>query len=205
MARSKKLEKNLQKVQDMLDDNHSRKLVVGAHSVGGSETRQVGDTWIDSDGYEWEQKEGFQVKKSSLPAKGIADKCSDCNSFIVKSWDKDVYKANGRCYYCQIDYEAQFGRKIVDGSNPFEEFQNGSKNRNDLSKEEQKDFLDTNLDAQTKYKIGRIENYMEGLKEEEKIWKEEIDKEKVFDKSVANALANSEIDTTNVKLKNNTK
>ena len=34
---------------------------------------------------------------------------------------------------------------------------------------------------------------------------EEQNKEKVFDKSVANALANSEIDTTNVKLKNNTK
>ena len=27
------------------------------------EHRKVGDKWIDSDGYEWEQKEGFRVKK----------------------------------------------------------------------------------------------------------------------------------------------
>ena len=50
----------------------------------------------------------------------------------------------------------------------------------------------------------RFEKYIDGWKKDEKIWKKELDEEKVFDKSVANALANSEIDTTNVKLKNNT-
>ena len=53
-------------------------------------------------------------------------------------------------------------------------------------------------------KVKAIDTKINSVKEEEKIWKEEIDKEKVFDKSVANALANSEIDTTNVKLTNKT-
>ena len=25
----------------------------------------------------------------------------------MKKWDKDTHKADGRCYYCQIDFEAE--------------------------------------------------------------------------------------------------
>ena len=205
MARSEKLEKNLAKVQDMLDGNHNKKLQIG-YGDKAEEVRKVGDTWFDSDGYEWEQKEGFKVKKSSLPAKGIADTCPDCKSYVTKAWDKDSYKHNGRCYYCQIDYEAQYSRHAVDvGKDVFEDFKNGKKDWNNFSDEQKQEFLDKNLDGQTKYKIERVEGYIKGLKEDEKLWKKEMDEsnDKVFDKSVANALANSEIDTTNVKLKNN--
>ena len=58
------------------------------------------------------------------------------------------------------------------------------------------------MDKHTKYVIERSENYVEGWMKENKIFIEEQNKEKVFDKSVANTLANNEIDTTNVKLKN---
>ena len=52
-----------------------------------------------------------------------------------------------------------------------------------------------------------MENYVAGFKKEEEIWKKETEEgnEKLFDKSVANALANAEIDTTTVQLKKNTK
>ena len=205
MARSQKLEKNLAKVQDMLDGNHKKKLQVG-YGDTPEPIRKVGDTWTDSDGYEWEQKEGFKVKKSSLPAKGIGDECPDCKSLVLKPWDKDSYKHNGRCYYCQIDYEAQYSRNMVDVSrDPFDDFKTGKLKWNDLSDEQKQKFLDDNLDGQTKYKIERMESYVKGFKEEEKIWKKEIEEsnDKVFDKSVANALANENIDSTNVKLKNN--
>ena len=206
MARSEKLEKNLSKVQDMLDGNHNRKLQVGYGSTP-EPTRKVGDIWEDSEGYKWEQKEGFKVKKSSLPARGIADTCPDCESYVIKPWDKDSYKHNGRCYYCQIDFEAQYSRHLVTGEDRFEDFRNGKLDWSKFSNEEKQKFLDENLDEHTKYQIERIENYMKGFKEEEKIWKKEIEEsnDKVFDKSVANALANNNIDTTNVKLKNNTK
>ena len=29
-------------------------------------TRKVGDKWTDSDGYEWEQRAGYKLKKASV-------------------------------------------------------------------------------------------------------------------------------------------
>ena len=51
--------KNLQKVQDMLDGNSTRKIQSGYTVV--EETHKVGDRWFDSDGKEWEQKNGYRV------------------------------------------------------------------------------------------------------------------------------------------------
>ena len=207
MARSKKLEKNLSKVQDMLDGKND-KIQVGYGTAASEETRKVGDTWTDSDGYEWEQKEGFKVKKSSLPATGIADTCPDCESFVTKPWDKDSYKWNGRCYYCQIDYESKFNRDMFGTKeNAFNAFKDGTLEWNKMSKEEKEKFLNKNMDEHSKYLTGRVDNYLEGFKKEQKVWKEEMKEgnTKLFDKSVANALANANVDTTNVKLKNNTK
>ena len=28
-----------------------------------------------------------------------------CESLILKPWDKDTHKADGRCYHCQMNYE----------------------------------------------------------------------------------------------------
>ena len=138
-----KQSKNLQKVQDMLDGNFQTKIIVGEHSVGRDDKqRKVGDKWTDVDGIPWEQKDGYKVKgrlaTSDVTHHSWDKKCSMCETLILKPWDKDTYKADGRCYHCQLNYEL-----------------------------------------------------------------DKINNEKVFDKSVANALANDNIDTTNVKLKNN--
>ena len=64
------------------------------------------------------------------------------------------------------------------------------------------------LDSKDKYVLERLESYFEGFKKDQKVWQKENDAEREkllkhgIDKSVANALANAEIDTTNVKLKN---
>ena len=195
MARSQKLEKNLSKVQDMLDGNHNRKLQIG-YGDKADKIRKVGDTWTDSEGYEWEQKEGFKVKKSNTPAKGIADTCPDCESFVTKPWDKDSYKHNGRCYYCQIDFEAQFPRTFKNEPNLFKQFEGeeGAKKWNKLSKKKKKEIFESNLSPHEKYQIERLENYIKEYQKEEKIWKKEMQEEKVFDKSVANAMANENVE-----------
>ncbi len=75
------------------------------------EVRKVGDTWTDSEGYEWEQKDGYQVKKGgSMPAVGMFNhQCKDCGKNcspkMGKPWDRDTFKADGRCYHCQLNYE----------------------------------------------------------------------------------------------------
>ena len=98
--------KNLAKVQSMLDGTYGGKIQVGQYNPT-EETRQVGDKWTDSEGYEWEQKEGYRSKVSRMASAGLGDTCSmeDCKKLIIKKWDKDTYKADGRCYHCQLNYE----------------------------------------------------------------------------------------------------
>jgi hypothetical protein len=105
-----KQSKNLAKVQSMLDGTYGGKTQVG---YGDQDTKhhKVGDTWIDSEGYEWEQKDGYQVKKGgSMPAVGMFNhQCKDCGKNCspktAKPWDRDVFKADGRCYHCQMNFE----------------------------------------------------------------------------------------------------
>ena len=106
---AKKESKNLAKVQSMLDGTYGGKIQVGQYAPT-DEVRQVGDKWTDSEGYEWEQKEGFRVKLSNTPAVGMFNhQCKDCGKNcspkMAKPWDRDCFKADGRWYYCQMDYE----------------------------------------------------------------------------------------------------
>ena len=96
--------KNLQKVKDMLDGNYKHKIQSGYTPT--EEKREVGDVWTDSDDVTWEQKQGFRVKVSKMANVGIFERhCKECDAGIVKPWDKDTHKADGRCYHCQLNYE----------------------------------------------------------------------------------------------------
>jgi len=108
--------KNLQKVQDMLDGTYQSKIQVGYSN--SDEKREVGDKWTDSEGYEWEQKEGYKYKIPSMPAVGMfSHQCKDCQKNCspktAKPWDRDCFKADGRCYYCQMDYEVDLKVKPI--------------------------------------------------------------------------------------------
>ena len=103
------MSKNLQKVQDMLDGNYQTKVQVG-YGDQEIERHEIGDKWTDSDGIEWEQKKGYRVKIKNTPAVGLFNhQCKDCKKNcspkIAKPWDRDTFKADGRCYYCQIEFE----------------------------------------------------------------------------------------------------
>ena len=79
---AKKESKNLQKVQDMLDGNHKNKIQVGGYSKS-DEKREVGDKWTDSDGNEWEQKDGYRTKNTSnIKHHSWDEKCSGCKKLI---------------------------------------------------------------------------------------------------------------------------
>jgi len=157
--------KNLQKVQDMLDGKSTRKIQSGY--IPTEETHKVGDTWTDSDGKKWEQNNGYRTNITKLANTGIADKCSDCEKYISKKWDKDVFFWNGRCYYCQIDFEAE-----LKGTGKYDEW-----------KEEQ--------DKRIK------EDYIKKFEEDNaELVKELENLENPFDMTVANALANGEVEMT---------
>ena len=159
------MSKNLQKVQDMLDGNYKNKVQVG-YGDQDIERHEVGDIWTDSDGIEWEQKNGYRVRINNKMANvGIfKGHCKTCNKGILKPWDKDTYKADGRCYHCQLNYELdlQFDKPI-----------------RWFAYRRLKDFKN-----------------MESLENEMIQWideKQELLKDNPFDKKVANAIANNEV------------
>ena len=166
------MSKNLQKVQDMLDGKGTGKIQVGASSVGGGEeTRKVGDKWVDADGIPWEQKDGYKVKGrlavSDVTHQSWDMKCSECEDLILKPWDKDTYKADGRCYHCQLNYELdlKFDKPIRwFAYRRLKQLQNMESIENDMIQW---------IDEFTEYK-----------------------KQNPFDTKVANALANGEVEMT---------
>ena len=166
----------------MYDKNEVKKIVTenakkilkkkSIHYMGGEkeETRKVGDKWTDSEGVEWEQKEGYISKISRLPGVGIFDKqCKDCEKNCVKSYDKETHIRMGRCYYCQIDFEVKLkGIKIGNHGNKWQFWVK-------LQRLRAWDSIDK-----------EIEQYVDE--------KDKFNKKNPFDMTVANALANSEID-----------
>ena len=170
-----KQSKNLAKVQSMLDGTYGGKTQVG-YGDQDSKHRSVGDTWTDSEGYEWEQKEGFRVKNSVMPAVGMFNhQCKDCKKNCspktAKPWDRDCFKADGRCYYCQLDYEVELKTK------PIRWF--------------------------AYRRLKDLQN-MESLEKDMIQWVDEMTKQREknpFDMKVANAMANGEVE---MSIKKNT-
>lgn len=158
---AKKNSKNLQKVQDMLDGSFSGHKTQVGWTPNSNGKREIGDVWEDSEGVKWEQKNGYISKVSNRPPRGF-DKCSDCDKLIMGKLDRDTHARMQRCYYCQIDFEAD---------------------------------LKTHGKWQAWVKeqeIARWEKILGELEIEDK----ELDGKKIFDESVANALANHNLDIT---------
>ena len=170
-----KQSKNLAKVQSMLDGTYGGKIQSGYTPT--EEVRKVGDKWIDSEGYEWEQKEGFRVKNSIMPAVGMFNhQCKDCGKNcspkMSKPWDRDTFKADGRCYHCQMNYEID-----LQCQKPIRWFA---------------------------YRRLKDLRNMEALEKDMVQWVDEITeqrKKNPFDTKVANALANGEVE---MSIKKNT-
>jgi len=163
------MSKNLQKVQDMLDGKGSGKIQVGQYEGDIHANRELGERYFDHDGKEWEKTNYGRTSVSKLPNVGLGDNCSneDCKKLIVKKWDKDVFKADGRCYHCQLNYELD-----LKFDKPIRWF--AYRRLKDL-----KNMASIEKD---------MEQWVDAITEERK--------EKVFDSSVANALANGNLEMT---------
>ena len=169
------MSKNLQRVKDMLDGNYKNKIQVGYSKT--DKQREVGEKWTDSDGVEWEQKEGYIYKVPTMPSVGLFSKqCKDCKKICSpktgKPWDRDTFKADGRCYHCQMNYE-----------------------------------MDLSFDKPIRWfayrRLKDLRN-MTALEKDMEQWVDELEKqknEKVFDDKVANAIANGEVE---MSIKKNT-
>tara|TARA_Y100000361_G_C10951002_1_gene233767 strand:+ start:50 stop:556 length:507 start_codon:yes stop_codon:yes gene_type:complete len=159
--------KNLQRVSDMLDGTYKRKIQVGYSKT--NEKREIGDRWFDSDGKEWEQKDGYIASVNKTPSVGIFSKvCKDCGTNCSTNNDvkihNEVWKKFERCYYCQIDFESKLKAYPI------------------------KWWAWTRLQDMQRWIAGRKE-LEQWIDEQEK-----IKNKKVYDMSVANAMANENVD-----------
>ena len=171
----KKHSKNLTKVQSMVDGTYGGKIQSG-YDGEVEPVRKVGDKWADSDGIPWEQRDGYKIKgrlaTSNITHQSWDNKCTGCEKLVTKPWDKDTHKADGRCYHCQMNYE-----------------------------------LDLSFDKPIRWyayrRLKELKN-MKSIEKEMVQWVDELEKqkqEKIYDMSVANAMANSNVE---MSIKKNT-
>lgn len=70
----------------------------------------VGETWIGSDGEEWEQRDGYKIKKSKIDElrnsiNPTVLNCPKCNKSMTSKLDFKFYKLEGMCFDCQTQFE----------------------------------------------------------------------------------------------------
>lgn len=108
---------NIKAIRQMLDGTHKSQTNTaisfnGADKVTDNKQKQVGDTWTDEKGIEWEQRNGFRIQKSKfeeirniLIANRTPAACPECNQPMTKRLDKKFWSLEKRCFDCQVTFE----------------------------------------------------------------------------------------------------
>lgn len=108
---------NLNDVKKLLVGEHEsqNKITVGYDGVNKDESvvRQIGDKWFDSDGNEWEQKNGYKVKLGKEWQQELHEYLNTfpncpketCTCGMPKKIDQKMKKIHGMCFDCVIDME----------------------------------------------------------------------------------------------------
>lgn len=90
----------------------SAKTQIGYEKKKDTVTRKVGDRWIDEDGNEWEQKQGYVAKVRKIEGVTVPIFCPKCNRKMGKaSKDAEIYWKFGFCLNCLIDRDAEMIKK----------------------------------------------------------------------------------------------
>jgi hypothetical protein len=108
--------RNIDAIKKMLDGTHKTqtKQTVGfADTKVAQEKHAVGDVWTDNEGMEWEQREGFKIKKgkmdeirSLIAASRMPSHCPKCNEPMTNTrLDERFWKLEGHCFDCQVAFE----------------------------------------------------------------------------------------------------
>jgi hypothetical protein len=137
--------------------------------------REVGETWVDSEGKEWRQEKGFKTVVTEMD--GVRDflhKLSHCSSEDCKtvpySWaDKKLISKTGMCATCLAKFEMNLR---TDGTFPFYEDYKITNNKLAYIR----DYKDKMEEA-----LGGVKQQMEIVTQEGKVekWEWQVDIEKV--------------------------
>lgn len=106
---------NVESLKDMVQGKHTSqtKIQVSVGEYNPTVTRKVGDTWTDSEGVQWEQKEGYAARIESEWRKEVREQLysfpncrkESCTCFKPNRFDKKMRTIHGMCFDCVIDME----------------------------------------------------------------------------------------------------
>lgn len=106
---------NPESLKQMLDGKHAsqNKIQVSVGDYNPTVTRKVGDTWTDSDGIKWEQKEGYAARVESEWRKEVREQLTSfpncrketCTCFKPNRFDQKMRIIHGMCLDCVVDME----------------------------------------------------------------------------------------------------
>jgi hypothetical protein len=110
---AKKLQ-NIKAINQMLSGTHKsqNKTTVGYQSK--EEDRNIGDKWIDNNGIQWEQKDGYKVSSAkaleavmaAIKALKMPSTCPKCNNEMKNNqYNKKMWSVHKMCFDCVIDME----------------------------------------------------------------------------------------------------
>jgi ribosomal protein L37AE/L43A len=108
--------RNIDAIKKMLDGNHKSQTAtkVGLQTGIQADTqrREVGEIWKDSQGVEWEQRAGFKIQKGKMDeirtlinAQKMPSTCPKCSREMKSRADQKIWKLEGHCLECQIEFE----------------------------------------------------------------------------------------------------
>jgi hypothetical protein len=103
------------------EDNNQKNF---GYEKEGDKKREVGEKWVDAEGKEWEQKEGYKTNVTKMDEVRAylqkISKCSDteCKTIKYSSADKKLIVKTGLCATCLAKQETVLR---VDGTWPFYE------------------------------------------------------------------------------------
>ena len=175
--------KNIKAVKEMLSGEHktqTKKTI----SFNGKvvERRNVGEIWTDDKGQKWEQRKGYKVKVGKLSElrKELRDfpncnrESSSCNCTEPGTADLKMKAIHGMCLNCVVEMEHKLR---LEGK--YEEYERKKLLANAEAwlkqAELEKEVLKTTLKASFVNEDGSIEEWAEGMSEEELV--EKIDKD----------------------------
>lgn len=174
--KNKHIHKSRKKIIDTVfgrEDNTQR--VFGYEKVEDTTKREVGDRWVDADGKEWEQREGYKSAVSTFDdvreyLKNLTTcKNPNCKTSKYSKADKKLIVRAGYCIDCNVEFEAQLRKDGV--FNYYEDYKITCNKIGWLRdyKQKMEDSLKyITTDYQMVYENGHVEN-----------WKWDIDIDKV--------------------------
>lgn len=114
--KNKYIHKSRQKIIDTVYGRNSNTKDTFGWTPETEKKREVGEQWVDSDGKEWEQKEGYKISVSKYDdVRQYIDSLSNCKSTSCKtiklnSYDLKMVRRTGFCMDCLAKRETEIRR-----------------------------------------------------------------------------------------------